>query len=146
MRMFSEEHRANLSKALKGKTRSKSTKEKLRVFNTTHGMSGSREFSSWMSMRRRCYYEKAPNFCRYGARGIKVCDRWLNSFENFYEDLGVRPENMTLDRIDNNGNYEPSNCKWSTASEQRNNQTSINQSKSSNIKRSISMKKYWANK
>ena len=70
-------------------------------------------------MLKRCYNKNNNVYQYYGARGIKVCDRWLESFENFYEDMGDRPSsNHSLDRINNDGNYEPSNCKWSTQSEQ----------------------------
>ena len=74
-------------------------------------------------MKRRCYVEKAHNYKYYGGRGIKVCDRWLgdDGFKNFLKDMGERPKGTTLDRINNNGNYEPINCKWSTISEQNKN-------------------------
>lgn len=94
------------------------TRNELGRFEPVHSMSKSREYSSWMSMRRRCYYEKAPNYHRYGGRGIKVCGKWLDSFESFYRDMGNRPVHSSLDRVDNNGDYEPGNCKWSTAKEQ----------------------------
>ena len=80
-----------------------------------------REYSSWYNMKERCYTIDNINYKNYGGRGIKVCDRWLNSFENFIEDMGERPEGTSIDRIDNNGNYEPSNCKWSTQKEQMRN-------------------------
>lgn len=77
------------------------------------------EYSSWASMIRRCTNEKAFAYHRYGGRGITVCKRWLNSFENFLSDMGLRPSiKHSLDRINNDGNYEPSNCRWATIDQQ----------------------------
>lgn len=84
----------------------------------THGMSNSPAYKSWQEMKTRCYNKKRAKYRRYGARGIRVCDRWLKSFQNFYDDMGDRPEGKTLDRINNDGNYEPSNCRWATPLEQ----------------------------
>jgi len=71
----------------------------------------------------RCTNPNATGFNSYGGKGITVCDRWLNSFENFLADMGPRPDGCTLDRYPNNhGNYEPGNCRWATHSEQRRNQ------------------------
>lgn len=86
-----------------------------------HGMTDSPTYTSWQSMRQRCYYEKNIGYARYGGRGIKVCDRWKDRFENFLADMGERPNGATLDRIDVNGDYEPSNCKWASREQQNNN-------------------------
>ena len=76
-------------------------------------------YGSWSSMRRRCYDSKRDNYKYYGGRGIKVCERWSNSFLAFLEDMGERPSpKHELDRINVNGNYEPSNCRWITHREQ----------------------------
>jgi hypothetical protein len=85
-------------------------------------------YGAWCAMRRRCEKTYAHNYEYYGGRGIKVCDRW-QSFENFLADMGERPEGLTLDRINNEGDYEPSNCKWSTQSEQMLNSRRARQSK-----------------
>lgn len=80
-------------------------------------------YKSWTSMRVRCLCRTANNYAPYGGRGIRICDRWLESFENFLADMGERPEGTTLDRIDNDGNYEPGNCRWATVAEQNRNKS-----------------------
>ena len=80
------------------------------------------EVSVWKDMRARCHRASHADFKYYGGRGISVCDRWRESFEAFYADMGSRPSNKhSIDRINNDGNYEPGNCRWATRSEQERN-------------------------
>lgn len=78
-------------------------------------------YTTWENMKQRCYNPNSVNYKYYGGRGVKVCDRWFNSYESFALDMGERPDGCSIDRIDVNGNYEPDNCKWSTLKEQNNN-------------------------
>jgi hypothetical protein len=86
-----------------------------------YGMARSGTYLSFKAMHRRCTDRSHGSWESHGGRGITVCERWA-TFENFYADMGERPEGLTLDRIDNDGNYEPGNCRWATWSEQRRNQ------------------------
>ncbi|UOR02035.1 hypothetical protein MUN77_01505 [Leucobacter allii] len=93
----------------------------------THGQGGPTRITSlyrtWKGMKSRCTNPNRPDYSRYGGRGIEVCDRWLHSFEAFASDVGEKPgPGYSIDRIDNDGNYEPGNVRWATASEQRRNQ------------------------
>ena len=114
---------------LSGKTSSCGCKRIERIIgcgtNFQHGHTRHRRasptYTSWGSMKNRCYNQKHDSFPYYGGRGIIVCNRWLHNFKAFLADMGERPEGMTIDRRDSDGNYEPGNCRWATAEQQNNN-------------------------
>jgi len=97
-------------------------KERAAMCNTTHGHAKpgahSVTYNAWVRMRSRCYCATNNDYHHYGGRGIVVCKRWRISFENFLADMGERPQGLSLERMNNSGNYTPTNCKWATQTEQ----------------------------
>jgi len=91
------------------------------LVHKTHGGTKKPKYAIWHSMIQRCNNPNLKRYKDYGGRGIKVCDRWLKSFDNFYNDMGQRPDGLTIERRDKNGNYEPSNCFWETNANQQKN-------------------------
>lgn len=98
-------------------------KEIAKNINLSHGKYKSPEYRTWVKMKERCYNPNTERYPSYGGRGITVCERWLNSFENFYEDMGKKPKGYSIERINVDGNYEPNNCKWASSQEQHYNKT-----------------------
>ena len=116
-----EVHQSNL---VSGNTKScgcQSSRKSFAKRVTTHGMSKTPTYTSWSAMKDRCYQVTHKEYKRYGAAGIKVCKRWRDSFENFFADMGERPDGCSLERIDGEKNYTPKNCVWATKEQQANN-------------------------
>lgn len=107
----------------RGLTKSCGCIQKERPNNTKHNMANTRLYSCWVGIKTRCNNPKSKAYKRYGARGIKVCEEWNNSFERFclWAMANGYNDDLTLDRIDVNGNYEPNNCRWISMQEQQNN-------------------------
>jgi len=92
---------------------------------TTHGQAKSPEWNTWMEIKRRCFNAKCKSYKYYGGKGIKVCDEWVNNYEQFFKDMGKKPfNNYSIDRIDSDKNYSPDNCRWADISTQSNNRGS----------------------
>lgn len=94
--------------------------ERLADYRLKHGQARTRAYKIWVGMKGRCFNPDNTSYVDYGGRGITVCERWLK-FENFLADMGHPPSNTSIDRINNDGNYKPGNCRWATPSEQLNN-------------------------
>lgn len=103
----------------------KARKTRLVHGHARHGQPRSATYNSWIAMRVRCTDPTADSYADYGGRGITVCERWLNSFEAFLEDMGERPPGTSIDRLDGSRGYEPGNCRWATAVEQNRNTRAI---------------------
>lgn len=78
----------------------------------THGATNTKEYKTWKAIKHRCLNSNASDYSYYGGRGIRICERWLNSFENFFEDMGTKPKGFTIERVENDRDYGPSNCVW----------------------------------
>lgn len=130
----SEETRAKISEAFKGKGWDPEVVEKRAAARRKYGpasrVAGRRSptYRTWDGMKQRCLNPKATGYARYGGAGITVCDRWLE-FANFLADMGERPEGTTLDRIDSSKGYEPGNCRWATRAEQNRNRPNFDPNK-----------------
>ena len=107
---------------ISGCTKTCGCTRKLKFVHLTHGMTKTLEYKSWQMMRQRCYNPNDSHYSDYGGRGIRVCWKWMDSFEAFFKDMGRRPSpKHSIDRIDNNSHYRPDNCRWATPLQQARN-------------------------
>lgn len=98
------------------------SRERVRLDRVTHGKRKTDEYRIWTHIKSRCFNPKVPSYKNYGGRGITMCDKWRESFDSFISDMGCRPStDHSIDRINNDGNYEPGNCRWATRKTQMNN-------------------------
>lgn len=104
-----------------GCMRSAISAERMTVHGAARKGHRTRTFNCWVNARMRCFNPSQPRYKDWGGRGITMCDRWRNSFANFLADMGECPPGLSLDRIENDGNYEPGNCQWATPVQQNNN-------------------------
>ncbi|KKN11690.1 hypothetical protein LCGC14_1023970 [marine sediment metagenome] len=111
------------------------------------GVYGTPFYKTWVNMKTRCYNANSPDYKRYGGRGIEVCVRWKDSFVNFYLDMySTYKKKLTLDRIDNNKNYSPDNCRWATRKEQARNTRNIDRAKKITFRGEAKTIREWAEK
>jgi|SRR5262245_8730755 len=123
------ETRAKMSAAHRGRKKSPAHVAKIAAANTTHGatvghdkgMRRMREYRAWCDVKTRCFNPRRPQWKDYGGRGITMASVWRDSFEQFYADMGPCPPGLTIDRIDNDGHYEPGNCRWTSRDQQTQN-------------------------
>ena len=108
---------------LKGNTKScgHNKKEICKLINFKHGFTKTKEYRCWRNIKNKCLNKNTHDYKYYGKRGIKIYNKWLNSFDNFLKDMGNCPKGYTIERKDNDGNYEPGNCKWATRADQNRN-------------------------
>ena len=121
------ERLVNLQSIIRGASKSCGclNNERIGTLNKKHSKYKTPEYTIWKAMKARC---KNLDNKYYGGKGITVCDKWINSFENFIQDMGKMPEGYSIDRIDSNKNYEPSNCRWADKQTQINNRQKYNKS------------------
>lgn len=116
-----------VSKLTTGKTKTCGCSRTTDPHNYKHGLRHTRLYRIWANMKTRCYNKMDPHYSRWGGRGVKICNEWINDFKAFY-DWAIKngyQDNLSIDRINNDGNYEPNNCRWATIKQQNNNKRNV---------------------